>query len=136
MSNPNQKGDDCDVLIQGAGIAGLTLAIALNQRGYRIKIVERSSRLAEVGAGIWMAPNAMQVFDRLGLAQSITDAGWAGERLLLQDYKAGDLQVTDVSQVARQYGFETIALHRGVLLRLLNERLDASSIAFGCEVHS
>jgi glycine/D-amino acid oxidase-like deaminating enzyme len=39
-----------DVLIQGAGIAGLTLAIALKQRGYTVKLVERSAGLAEVGA--------------------------------------------------------------------------------------
>ena len=61
----------CDVLIQGAGIAGLTLAIALEQRGYKVKLVERSDGLTEVGAGIWMAANPMQVFSRLGFAEKI-----------------------------------------------------------------
>jgi 2-polyprenyl-6-methoxyphenol hydroxylase-like FAD-dependent oxidoreductase len=49
----------CDVLIQGAGIAELTLAIALQQRGYKVKLVERSPGLAEVGAGIWMAGGSL-----------------------------------------------------------------------------
>ena len=60
-----------DVLIQGAGIGGLTLAIALLQKGYSVRIVERASGLSEIGAGIWMAANPMQVFDRLGFAEKI-----------------------------------------------------------------
>src|SRR5579871_5819986 len=99
-----------DVLIQGAGIGGLTLAIALVQRGYKIKIVERAAELAEVGAGIWMAANAMQVFARLGFAEKVTDAGWPVKLLRLQDSKSGEIQTTDMSQIAREFGFETIAL--------------------------
>src|ERR1700728_3547504 len=126
----------CDVLIQGAGIGGLTLAIALQQRGYKVKLVERAARLAEVGAGIWMAANPMQVFARLGFAEKIIEAGWTVKLLRLQDWKSGDIRTTDMSQIAKEYGFETIALHRGVLQRLLFERLDVDSVSFGCEVQS
>jgi 2-polyprenyl-6-methoxyphenol hydroxylase-like FAD-dependent oxidoreductase len=126
----------CDVLIQGAGIGGLTLAIALQQRGYKVKLVERSTGLAEVGAGIWMAANPMQVFARLGFAEKIIEAGWAVKLLRLQDWKSGDIQTTNMSQIAKEYGFETIALHRGVLQRLLFEQLEANPVHFGCEVKS
>jgi 2-polyprenyl-6-methoxyphenol hydroxylase-like FAD-dependent oxidoreductase len=126
----------CDVLIQGAGIGGLTLAIALEQRGYKVKVVERAAGLAEVGAGIWMAANPMQVFARLGFAEKIIEAGWAVRLLRLQDWKSGDIQTTNMSQIAKEYGFETIALHRGVLQRLLFEQLEANSVRFGCEVQS
>jgi 2-polyprenyl-6-methoxyphenol hydroxylase-like FAD-dependent oxidoreductase len=126
----------CDVLIQGAGIGGLTLAIALQRLGYKVSVVERAKGLAEVGAGIWMAANPMQVFDRLGLAEKIIQAGWTVRRLHLQDSKSGEIQTTDMSKIAKRYGFETIALHRGVLLRLLYEQLQADSVHFGCEIHS
>ncbi|HEX3939974.1 MAG TPA: FAD-binding protein [Acidobacteriaceae bacterium] len=63
-----------DVLVQGAGIGGLTLAIALEQRGYSVQVVERSPALSEIGAGIWMAPNPMQIFDRLGIAGNVANA--------------------------------------------------------------
>src|SRR3984885_6994464 len=126
----------CDFLIQGAGIGGLTLAIALQQRGYKVKLVERAARLAEVGAGIWMAANPMQVFARLGFAEKIIAAGWAVKLLRLQDWKSGEIRTTDMSRIAMQYGFETIALHRGVLQRLLFEQLEAASVRFGCEVKS
>src|ERR1700760_3624294 len=96
----------CDVLIQGAGIGGLTLALALQQKGYVVELVERSSDLTEVGAGIWMAPNPVQVFSRLGFADKIEAAGWPIRFLRLQDSKAGDLQVTDISQISQEFGFE------------------------------
>jgi 2-polyprenyl-6-methoxyphenol hydroxylase-like FAD-dependent oxidoreductase len=126
----------CDVLIQGAGIGGLTLGIALQQRGYKVSLVERATGLAEVGAGIWMAANPMQVFDRLGFAEKIVEAGWAVRLLHLQDSKSGDIQTTNMSAIAKQYRFETIALHRGVLQRLLYEQLQAGSVRFGCEIGS
>ena len=125
-----------DVLIQGAGIGGLSLGIALQQQGYKVKLVERFSNLSEVGAGIWMAANPMQVFDQLGLAAKIVQAGWIVKLLHLQDSKSGEIQTTDMSTIAKQYGFETIALHRGVLQRLLFEQLKPESVHFGCEVGS
>jgi 2-polyprenyl-6-methoxyphenol hydroxylase-like FAD-dependent oxidoreductase len=128
--------EHCDVLIQGAGIAGITLAIALQQRGYKVNLVERATRLTEVGAGIWMAANAMQVFAQLGFAEKVIEAGWPVRLLRLQDWKSGDIQTTNMSQIAKEYGFETIAIHRGVLQRLLFERLEADSVRFGCEVKS
>jgi len=75
-----------DILIQGGGIGGLTLAIALLQKDYTVRVVERASGLSEIGAGIWMAANPMQVFDRLGFAHKIAEAGWMVHRITLQDY--------------------------------------------------
>jgi len=126
----------CDVLIQGAGIGGLTLAIALQQRGYKVQLVERSARLVEVGAGIWMAANPMQVFARLGFVEKIIEAGWAVKLVRLQDWKSGDILTTNMSKIAMEYGFETIAIHRAVLQRLLFEQLQADSVLFDCEVRS
>jgi 2-polyprenyl-6-methoxyphenol hydroxylase-like FAD-dependent oxidoreductase len=131
-----QIGNRYDVLIQGAGIGGLTLASALQQRGYGVKIVERSAGLSEVGAGIWMAANPMQVFDRLGLAGKILDAGWIVKFIHLQDSKSGEIQRTDMSAIAKQFGFETVAIHRAVLQRILFEQLVPGTVSFGCEVHS
>jgi 2-polyprenyl-6-methoxyphenol hydroxylase-like FAD-dependent oxidoreductase len=126
----------CDVLIQGAGIGGLTLAIALEQHGYKVKLVERANGLAEIGAGIWMAANPMQVFARLGFAEKVIDAGWTVKVLRLEDSKSGAIQTTDLSRIAKEYGFETIALHRGVLQGLLFEQLEGGLVRFGCEVRS
>ena len=133
MSSTTQEAN-IDVLIQGAGIGGLTLAIALVQRGYSVQIVERSQRLSEVGAGIWMAANPMQVFDRLGFAAKVAAAGWTVQRIFLEDYRGDTLQASDISAVARHFGFETVALHRSVLQKVLFEELPAGIVLFGASV--
>src|SRR5580698_851710 len=131
-----ERGANVDILIQGAGIGGLTLAIALIQKGYTVRIVERASGLSEVGAGIWMAANPMQVFDRLGFAEKIVAAGWTVHRLTLQDYNGDVLQQSDLSAVSKLFGFETVALHRATLQRVLFEQLPSDVVTFGTEVKS
>ena len=51
--------------IIGAGIGGLTTALAFEKHGIDYHIFEKASELSEVGAGIWLAPNALQVLEHL-----------------------------------------------------------------------
>ena len=53
--------------IIGGGIGGLTTAIALEQKGYEVNVYEQTASIQSVGAGIVLANNAMQVYDKLGL---------------------------------------------------------------------
>lgn len=53
--------------IAGAGIAGLTLALALAKFGAHVVVLERSETLSEFGAGLQISPNARRILDRLGL---------------------------------------------------------------------
>jgi 2-polyprenyl-6-methoxyphenol hydroxylase-like FAD-dependent oxidoreductase len=130
------RAADVEVLIQGAGIGGLTLAIAMIQRGFTVRIVERAHGLSEIGAGIWMAANPMQIFDRLGFAQQIIAAGWTVHRLTLQDYNGDILQASDLSAVSKLFGFETVALHRSLLQKALFEQLPSDVVVYGAEVKS
>lgn len=59
------------VAIVGAGIGGLTAALALSQRGLVPFLVERSPVLEEAGAGIQLSPNAIRVLERLGLGEAL-----------------------------------------------------------------
>jgi 2-polyprenyl-6-methoxyphenol hydroxylase-like FAD-dependent oxidoreductase len=129
-----ERETNVDVLIQGAGIGGLTLAIAMVQKDYAVRIVERASGLSEIGAGIWMAANPMQIFDRLGFAEKITAAGWMVHRITLEDYNGDILQASDLSAIAKLFGFETVALHRAVLQRVLSQQLPSGIVTFGTEV--
>ncbi|MBZ5715434.1 FAD-dependent monooxygenase [Nannocystis pusilla] len=56
------------VLIVGAGIGGLTAAIALARRGVEARVIERAPTFAPAGAGITLQPNATAVLDALGVA--------------------------------------------------------------------
>jgi salicylate hydroxylase len=55
------------IVIAGAGIGGLTAALALAARGFRIVICEKAERLEEAGAGLQLSPNASRILIGLGL---------------------------------------------------------------------
>ncbi|MEU0196490.1 FAD-dependent monooxygenase [Streptomyces afghaniensis] len=55
----------------GAGIGGLALAAALREAGVPCLVFEQSHRLAEVGAGLQLAPNAVRPLHRLGLGPAL-----------------------------------------------------------------
>lgn len=59
------------VVIAGAGIGGLTAAIALAQRGFRVSIIEQTERLEAIGAGVQLSPNASRVLTGLGLGERL-----------------------------------------------------------------
>ena len=61
--------------IIGAGIGGLTTAIALEQKGIKTRIFEQTEQIKPVGAGIILANNAMQVYEKLGLRKLIEENG-------------------------------------------------------------
>ena len=63
------------ILIVGGGIAGLTAAIALRQRGFSPELIEREPAWRAVGAGIALQPNAMRLLRALGVGTAVERAG-------------------------------------------------------------
>ena len=55
------------IVVAGAGIGGLTAALALTGRGFRVVLFEQAAELEETGAGIQLAPNATRILLALGL---------------------------------------------------------------------
>ena len=56
-----------DIIVVGAGLGGLSAALALHQAGHCVKIFERTKELSEVGAGIQVPPNATRLLERWGV---------------------------------------------------------------------
>ncbi|MEZ4451825.1 MAG: FAD-dependent monooxygenase [Nannocystaceae bacterium] len=67
------------VLIVGAGIGGLTAAIALGRRGIATTVIERAGALAPAGAGITLQPNATAVLSAIGVGFDPSIAAPIGE---------------------------------------------------------
>lgn len=126
-------------VIAGGGIGGLTAALCLHHQGWQVEIVEKAPELGEVGAGIQMSPNAMKVFEALGLGQEIAAAGFRPEAIEIRMGESGMRLIrTPLGDTAEaRWGSPYIHIHRADLIDVLEtaveERLP-SSLRLGEEV--
>ncbi len=122
-------------VIIGGGIGGLTTAIALQQKGVEVKVREAAPEIKAIGAGIWMATNAMQIFDRLGLAQRVTAEGISLEKVSITDRQLRILSAMDIPAIKKRYGHSIVAIHRATLQQLLIGSLAPGTLETGkrCE---
>ena len=67
------SGTGLRVAIIGAGMGGLSLALALRERGMAARVFEQASELTEIGAAIALSANAIREFARLGLADDLAE---------------------------------------------------------------
>jgi 2-polyprenyl-6-methoxyphenol hydroxylase-like FAD-dependent oxidoreductase len=114
--------------IIGAGIGGLTTAIALEQKGFRTRVFEQAQVIKPVGAGIILANNAMQVFEKLGLREEIEAKGNYISSMNLTKPNLKPLSKVDLKYFEKKYGVRNIAIHRGTLQRLLLNKLQLTEI--------
>src|SRR5262249_40610992 len=77
------------VIIAGAGIGGLTAALALARQGLRIALLDQAQQLEEVGAGIQLSPNASRVLIELGLRDRLTPLVVRPEQLRVMNARSG-----------------------------------------------
>jgi salicylate hydroxylase len=119
------------VALIGAGIGGLTAAIALRQRGIEVALYEQASALTELGAGLQLGPNAVKVYRALGLQDELRAI--AGEPI-----QSLTLNWTDSMPLARgtmrggmeaQFGAPYYTVHRGDLFRLLADAVPDSCVS-------
>lgn len=78
------------VAIAGAGIAGLTAALALSRIGLNVTIFEQAATLGEIGAGLQLSPNATRILARLDLLRRLTPVATMPKEIAL--VRARDLR--------------------------------------------
>ena len=115
--------------IIGAGIGGLTTALAFEKNGIDYQVFEKASELSEVGAGIWLAPNALQVLEHLGVLNDIKAKGNSIDRITLSKADLNPISDNFQDNIKKQFGFSTIAIHRAELQKILFNKIPKEKIS-------
>lgn len=63
--------------IVGGGIGDLTAAVAFQQRGWQVEVLERAPEFTDIGAGVSIQPNGLPALDALGLGDPLLSGGLA-----------------------------------------------------------
>jgi len=124
------------ITIIGGGIAGLSTALALNKLGFPCEVYERATALNEVGAGIWMQPNALKVLDWLGLGESVRESGSLLDQVGITNAHLVPFKKTAKEVVQDEQGNKIVAIHRATLQKLLFEALPNDTVKLGYEFYS
>jgi salicylate hydroxylase len=107
------------ILIAGAGIGGLTAALALARQGFRIMLFDQAEKLEEAGAGIQLAPNATRILIGLGLAGRLEADIVRPEAIRLRSGTSGrDIAVMPLDAL-ESYGAPYWVIHRADLQKAL-----------------
>src|SRR5262245_39785027 len=115
------------VLVVGAGIGGLSAALALLKRGIDVAVYEQSSELKEVGAGIQISSNGTRVLFALGLEAALAKVQVRPERRELRHWSTGEtwnwFDLGDKS--IERFGTPHLMLHRSDLHGILADAVRA-----------
>jgi salicylate hydroxylase len=116
------------IIIAGAGIGGLTAALALARAGYRAVVLEQAERLEETGAGIQLSPNATHVLADLGLADRLRPHVVAPDEIRIVRGSTGRdiVRIPFGAHAEQRYGAPYWVIHRADLQAVLAAAIEQS----------
>jgi salicylate hydroxylase len=112
-------------LIAGAGIGGLTAAIALARCDFDVVIFERATALEEIGAGLQLTPNATRILDKLGLLETVERRALAPRAIRIFRGRDGAELARLPLKATERWGAPYLVLRRADLQAVLAERVAA-----------
>jgi 2-polyprenyl-6-methoxyphenol hydroxylase-like FAD-dependent oxidoreductase len=123
-----------EIAIIGGGIAGLTLALNLHQRGIAATVYEAAPELKELGVGITLLPHAMREFAAVGLDKALIAQGIENEESRFYN-RFGQLLYAEKRGRHAGYAIPEVGIHRGrlhlTLYRAVCERLGQDAVRLG-----
>ncbi|MFF4421004.1 FAD-dependent oxidoreductase [Streptomyces sp. NPDC001549] len=121
-------------VVVGAGIGGLTTAVALHRRGWRVTVCERAPEPPVTGAGIGLAPNALRALEAVGIDVSRAIGGAVPATMGVRRPDGRWLTRAGTADMAARYGMAPLAVPRPALTATLAAALPPSALRYGTEV--
>jgi len=123
------------IAIVGAGIGGLTLALALRQRGLSAEIYEQASELTEIGAAVALSANATRELQRLGVLDPLLAVATEPSELIYRDGRTGKRIAAHPVRIGGRYrdrcGAPYLGIHRADLQKTLSGALGGEGLHLG-----
>lgn len=118
-------------IIIGAGIGGLTAAIALRRAGLDVAVYEQAPELHDVGAGITLWANALRALERIDMAGPVRQVGVATTTGAIRAPDGRALVSPPTAALLRRFGTVAVAVHRADLQSTLFDALGAGRVHLG-----
>jgi 2-polyprenyl-6-methoxyphenol hydroxylase-like FAD-dependent oxidoreductase len=112
------------VLIAGAGVGGLTLALMLHRRGVETVILEQASEIREVGVGINILPHAIKELAALDLMPKLDAVGIRTKELHYVS-RLGQKVWSELRGVDAGFDYPQFSIHRGRLQKVIHDEVIA-----------
>lgn len=119
-----------NAIVIGAGIGGLTAAIALARRGVAVTVLEQAHAIREVGAGLQVSPNGLAVLRALGLEKRLVERGAVrGQAVVMRAFdSAKDVARLDLTRLPSDQSY--LFMHRADLIDVLLRAAREHNVSF------
>ncbi|HEX6226886.1 MAG TPA: FAD-dependent monooxygenase [Chryseolinea sp.] len=118
--------------IIGGGIGGLTLAIAMQRKGYSVTVYENAPAIKPLGAGLGLAANAVRAFMEIGISDDVLEAGSILKKISIKNQHGQVLATTDSDRISRRYNVvNNFTIHRADLHDVLLRHLEEGTLQLG-----
>ncbi|MET9064847.1 FAD-dependent monooxygenase [Streptosporangium sandarakinum] len=121
-------------VVVGAGIGGLTAAVALRRRGWEVTVFERAPSLEPVGSGLGIAANALRALDTIGVGDDIRRLSAVQGEAGIRRADGRWLMRTTEEATSARHGDSIVLLRRTDLVDAIAARLEPGVIRLGSTV--
>ncbi len=117
--------DESKIIIIGAGMAGLTAALALQRAGFQVSIFEQVPQLGEVGAGLSISANATHALDYVGVGDRVRELASPSVDSTLRHFQTNEIlaqmSIGSSEEQQARFGNEFFQIHRADLHKILTD---------------
>lgn len=132
--------DHGKIIIVGAGMGGLTAALALQRAGFQVSVFEQAPQLGEVGAGLSISANATHALDYVGVGGQVREFGSPSVDSTLRHFQTNEvlaqMSIGSSEEQQARFGNEFFQIHRADLHKILTDAVlsnDPDCITLGHE---